>query len=174
MEKKKTTINYVMSHSKMPEIVLKNYKEFLKIANQGPNALGSFLETTWNLIKRDLLKKTDYEVLDKDLRIDTYSFQVLVSSTKKNKKLLTIIMPPLCQYTESRFITIVLEKSPQYFTCELSKSFNEAKPEDYYILGEWKYDEKKEKFEHKDNGRIENTSLKAYLEEIEKHTNKFG
>lgn len=77
-------------------------------------------------------------------------------------------MPSLSQYTESRFITILFEKNPRYFTCELSKSFNEAKPEDYYILGEWKYDSKKDKYSHSDHGKIDNFSLKEYFKCIEK------
>lgn len=167
MENNKTTIHYVMAHSKMPEIVLKNYTEFLKIINQGPAVLGSFLELTWNQIKKDLKEKTQYEALDQEQRIDLYSFQISVINTKKNKKLLNITMPPISQYTEARFITILLEEKPKYFTCELSKSFNPAKPEDYYILGEWKYDEKKEKTTHANYGRIENFTLKEYLNKIE-------
>ena len=54
MENNKTTIHYVMAHSKMPEIILKKYTEFLKIANQGPAVLGSFLELTWNQIKNTI------------------------------------------------------------------------------------------------------------------------
>lgn len=168
MENNKTTIHYVMAHSKMPEIILKKYTEFLKIANQGPAVLGSFLELTWNQIKKDLEEKTQYEILDKKQRVDLYSFQISVISTNKNKKILNIIMPPVSEYTETRFITILLERKPQYFTCELSKSFNEAKPEDYYILGEWKYDERKDKFLHIDHGRIDNFSLREYLNKIEK------
>lgn len=169
MENNKTTIHYVMAHSKMPEIIFKNYSEFLKIATQGQTALCSFLELTWNKVKKDLLEKTEYQILDKEQRIDLYSFQVSVINTNRNKKLLNITMPPISQYTETRFITILFEKKPKYFTCELSKSFNEAKPEDYYILGEWRYDNKKDKFSHNDHGRIEDFSIKEYLKQIEKH-----
>ena len=42
------------------------------------------------------------------------------------------------------------------------------KEEDYYILGEWKYDSKKDKFNHIDHGRIEQFTLGRYFEEIEK------
>ena len=79
-----------------------------------------------------------------------------------------ITMPPITEYTETRFITVLLEEDPRYFTCELSKSFNEAKPEDYYILGEWKYNEKKDQFIHEDHGRIENFTLVEYIKKIEK------
>lgn len=168
MENNKTTIHYVLAHSKMPEIVLRKYTEFLKIANQGPAVLGSFLELNWNEIRKDLKEKTQYEILDEIQRIDLYSFQISVINTQRNKRLLNIIMPPISQYTETRFITILLEKRPRYFTCELSKSFNKAKPEDYYILGEWEYDERKEKFTHLDYGRIDNFSLREYLNKIEK------
>lgn len=168
MENNKTTIHYVMAHSKMPEIILKKYTEFLKIANQGPGVLGSFLELTWNQIRKDLTEKTQYEVLDKKQKIDLYSFQISIINTHKKEKILNIIMPPISEYTEARFITILLEKKPKYFTCELSKSFNEAKLEDYYILGEWKYDERKDKFMHIDHGRIDNFSLREYFKKIEK------
>lgn len=168
MANKSTTINYLMSHSKMPEIIFKNYKEFLKIATKGQAVLCSYLETVWNQIKKDLKEQTTLEVLDNDLRVDLYSFQISIVNTKKKKNILNITMPPLTQYTESRFITIILDTKPQYYTCELSKSFNKEKEEDYYILGEWKYDSKKDKFNHIDHGRIEQFTLGRYFEEIEK------
>jgi hypothetical protein len=170
METNKTTIHYVMAHSKMPEIILKpeKYLEFLQTINQGPVMLSSFLEAIWNNIKSDLEEKTQYEVLDKKQRIDLFSFQISTLAIKRNKKLMIITMPPITEYTETRFITVLLEEDPRYFTCELSKSFNEAKPEDYYILGEWKYNEKKDQFIHEDHGRIENFTLVEYIKKIEK------
>jgi len=156
-----------MAHSKMPEVIFKNYKEFLKIATKGQAVLSSYLETIWNKIKEDLKKQTTLEILDENLKVDLYSFQISIINTKKNKNILNITMPPLTQYAESRFISLLLDTKPKYFTCELSKSFNKEKPEDYYILGEWQYDYKKEKFTHTDHGRIENFTLGKYFEEIE-------
>lgn len=167
MENNKTTIHYIVSHVRLPEIVLKQYTEFLKIVNKGPAVLSSYLETIWNTTKEDLKNKTKLEVLDKEQKIDLYSFQVSLINTSKNKKILNIIMPPISQYTEARFITILLEKKTRYFTCELSKSFNTENSNDYYVLGEWEYDRKKNNISHKNYGRIENFTLKRYLDRID-------
>lgn len=166
MENKNTTINYIMSHSKLPEIIFKNYKEFLNIATKGQAILSSYLENVWNQIKKDLKEQTTLEVLDKDLKVDLYSFQIAIINTTSKKSMLNITMPPLRTYTEARFITIILETKPRYYTCELSKSFNKENPEDYYILGEWQYDRKKDKFNHIDHGKIEKFTLGKYFEEI--------
>ena len=91
----------------------------------------------------------------------------MVVNTKKDKKILNIIMPPISGYMESRFITVLLEKEPRYFTCELAQSFNKSNTDDYYILGEWKYDKKKDKYNHEAHGKIEEFSMKNYLKKIE-------
>ena len=54
MEKNKTTIHYIVAHARLPQIVLKQYTEFLKIVNKGPAVLGSYLELIWNETKKDL------------------------------------------------------------------------------------------------------------------------
>lgn len=168
MEKNKTTIHYIVAHVRLPEIVLKQYTEFLKIVNKGPAVLGSYLELIWNKTKKDLKEKTKLNVLDNEQRIDLYSFQISLINISKNKKILNIIMPPISQYTEARFLTILLDSKPRYFTCELSKSFNEGNPDDYYILGEWEYDRKKDTISHKNYGKIEEFTLKRYLDKIDK------
>lgn len=168
MEKNKTTIHYIVSHVRLPEIVLKQYAEFLKIVNKGPAVLSSYLELIWNETKKDLKDKTKLEVLDNEQRIDLYSFQISLINTSQGKQILNIVMPPISQYTEARFVTILLDKQTRYFTCELSKSFNPESPDDYYILGEWEYDSKKDSISHKNYGRIEDFTLKKYLDKIDK------
>ena len=162
------SINYVFSHSKLPEIVFKDYKEFLKVATQGERALSVFFYEIWEKIKADVLKETNLKLTDKDLRIDSYSFQVIMVNTKTNKKILNIVMPAISQYGECKFISLYISKKPKYFTCELSKSFNDAKPGDYYALGQWEYNEKKNNFSHTDHGRIDDFSINKYITEIDK------
>ena len=168
MEKNKTTIHYIVAHARLPQIVLKQYTEFLKIVNKGPAVLGSYLELIWNETKKDLKEKTKLEVLDNEQKIDLYSFQISLINISENKQILNIIMPTFSQYTEARFITILLVKKTRYFTCELSKSFNPENSDDYYILGEWEYDSKKDAISHKNYGRIEEFTLKKYLDKIDK------
>lgn len=168
MEKNKTTTHYIVAHARLPQIVLKQYTEFLKIVNKGPAVLGSYLELIWNETKKDLKEKTKLEVLDNEQKIDLYSFQISLINISENKQILNIIMPTISQYTEARFITILLGKKVRYFTCELSKSFNPENPDDYYILGEWEYDSKKDAISHKNYGRIEEFTLKKYLDKIDK------
>ena len=163
---KEISINYVFSHSKFPEIIFKDYKEFIKVATQGQNALCIFLDEVWKKVKNDLIKETSLKLKDSELRVDEYSFQIAMINIKNNYKILNLVMPTISDYGECKFISILLEKQPKYFTCELAKSFNETKTGDYYCLGEWEYNSKKDKFTHKDYGRIEDFSINKYLMEI--------
>lgn len=122
----------------------------------------------WDKVKTDITKETKLNLSDLDLRVDEYSFQTMMINTSKNEKILNIVMPSISSYGEVKFISLNISKTPRYFTCELSKSFNDAKPGDYYALGEWKYDQKKNKFSHIDHGRIDDFSLAKYLNEIDK------
>lgn len=162
------SINYVFSHSKFPEIIFKDYKEFLKVATKGDAALSSFFYEVWEKVKKDILEQTKLKLIDKDLRVDSYNFQTMMINIGKNKQILNIVMPAISQNGECKFISLLIAKNPMYFTCELSKSFNESKPGDYYALGQWQYNEKKNQFVHKDHGRIDDFSLSKYLSEISK------
>ena len=167
-KEKELSTNYVFSHSKLPEIIFKDYKEFLKVASKGQDVLCIFLDEVWKKIQTDLLNETSLKVKDKDLRIDKYSFQISMINISNGKKILNITMPTVSDYGECKFISIIIDKEPKYFTCELAKSFNESKPGDYYCLGQWDYNTKKDKFTHKDYGRINEFSLSTYFTEIDK------
>lgn len=161
------SINYVFSHSKFPEVIFKNYREFLKIASKGEGLLCQFLNELWKKVQNDL-NKTNIKITDNNLRIDEYSFQISMINIRKGKKILNITMPSISSYGECKYISIIIDEVPQYFTCELAKSFNQAKPGDYYCLGKWEYNIKKDKYNHEDFGRIDDFSISKYISEIDK------
>ena len=88
MEKNKTTIHYIVAHARLPQIVLKQYTEFLKIVNKGPAVLGSYLELIWNETKKDLKEKTKLEVLDNEQKIDLYRSKIYNYFIRQKNKIL--------------------------------------------------------------------------------------
>lgn len=163
--RRKISINYLLGHMEIRNLVFEEWPKFNELLSQGPDALKEYFCSLWNKRKEEYKERYDLDVIDIDREIKNSNFGISYSELDKGLKAFNFTMPEnLNDYGQALCISIVLtSKIPRYFTLEYTKNSN---GQDCYVVGEWQIDFENDDYMHKNYGAIATPNIGEFLRKI--------